>query len=230
MTSESLINFYVEATNCNQSCVGIRNERENGAFPRSFYCPSEPENVTLLIVSKNPGIGHPDAKSMFSSLSDVELLKTHDDFIRARFEGRNDLIKSKFHANMIDWVSLILDVDPSHDSVFKHAAKTALVKCESQSDKTAILPSSTISECASRWLWREIQIIQPKYLLSLGNEVHRYLTRSDIQELHNLPVGKLQHPSWTNMKGGVKRYKNEVLPALRREYLAACGLPEKHVS
>jgi len=196
----------------------------------SFYCPFDPSDVTLLIVSKNPGIASPESKALFGGLPPKSFLRQHDEFIRARFEGRNDMISSKFHANIIDWVSVILNVEPTHDAVFKHAAKTALVKCESLDDKQAILLNSTLNECATRWMWREIQIIQPKFLLALGNEVHRFLTKPEIFEQHNLPVGKLQHPSWTNMKGGVKKYKAEVLPLLRQQYLAACALQEKRVS
>ncbi len=228
--SAELLHFYEEATTCTASCTEIRNEPSTGAFPRSFYCPFDPADVTLLIVSKNPGIASPEAKAKFASIPPDELLQTHDDFIRARFDGQNNMIKSKSHANIIDWVSVILNVEPNHDSVFRHAAKTALVKCESLDDKQAILPSSTVKECATRWLWEEIQIIQPKYLLSLGNEVHRFLTHPNIQIKHKLPVGKLQHPSWTNMRGGVKRYKAEVLPALRQQYLSACGSEIKKVS
>lgn len=230
MSSEQVLQFYLEATGCQAHCADIRNDPESGAYPRSFYCPFDPSDVTILIVSKNPGIASAESKAMFASLPSEDFLLQHDQFIRTRFEGCNDMIKSKFHANLIDWVSVILDVEPTHDTVFKQAAKTALAKCESLKDKQAKLLPATLNECATRWLWREIEIIQPKFLLSLGNEVHNYLTRPEVQQIHNLPVGKLQHPSWTNMRGGVKRYKAEVLPALRQQYLEACNSEWKRAS
>lgn len=42
-----------------------------------------------------------------------------------------------------------------------------------------------------------------------------------VRSKHRLPVGKLYHPSWSNMRGGVTRYVAEELPRIREQYLCA---------
>jgi len=219
---ERILKLYSQVTTCSDGCDGIRNDPENGVIPRSFYCPFNPKNISLLMVSKNPGIGHPKEKEMYATLSGEQRVLSHEEFIRSRFMGNNSLITSKYHKNILDWVSIILNVESNHDAVFKKSAMTAMVKCESLSDKTAAMPSSTILHCTEKYLLKEIKLIQPKYLLALGNEAFKFLTRPKIKEIHELPVGKLYHPSWTNMKGGVSRYKSVELVKLRDEYLKAC--------
>lgn len=218
---EGMFKFYSRVTTCSDRCEGIRNDPENGIIARSFYCPFNPVNVSLFMVSKNPGIGHPKEKEIYAPLSGGQRVLSHEEFIRSRFMGNNNLITSNYHQNILDWVSIILNVEPNHDAVFEKSAMTAMVKCESLSDKTAAIPSSTISYCSEKYLFTEIELIQPKYLLALGNEAFNFLTRPLAKEIHRLPVGKLYHPSWTNMKGGVSRYKSVELVKLREEYLKA---------
>jgi DNA polymerase len=176
-----------------------------------------------MMVSKNPGMGVPQESDLYKPLSAADRVQAHENFVRRRFEGKNPLITSTYHANILDWVAIILGVEPTHEAVFSKAAMTALAKCESLVDKTSAIPDSTSMHCSSKFLFREIDLIKPKYLLALGNEVERFLTRPAIQQIHGLPVGKLYHPSWTNMRGGVARYKSEVLPEIRADYLRACA-------
>jgi len=220
--SRELLTVYSEVVVCADTCPGIRNEPENGAMGRSFYCPYDPSGITLMMVSKNPGMGVPQERQLYKPLSAANRVQAHENFVRRRFEGNNPLITSNYHANILEWVAIILDVEPTHEAVFSKAAMTALAKCESLADKTTALPESTIMHCSSKFLFREIDLIKPKYILALGNEVQEFLTRPAIQQLHGLPVGKLYHPSWTNMRGGVARYKSEVLPEIRADYLQAC--------
>ncbi len=222
--SSALIKIYSEVSVCNDKCASIRNEPENGVIGRSYYCPHNPKNVSLLMVSKNPAKGHIEEEKMYQMMSGKERVHAHEDFIRAKFEGRNDLIKSRYHENILSWVSIILDVEASHEAVFKKSALTALVKCESISDKTTTLPKSTISNCSEKFLFRELEVIQPSYLLALGREAYSFLESPKIKRLHKLPVGRLYHPSWTNMSGGVEKYKAKTLPCLRKQYIAACKL------
>lgn len=216
-----LIKIYSEVSICNLGCEGVRNEPENGIMGRSYYCPSNPADIQLLLVSKNPGIGPAQERERYKPLDAKERVKSHHEFVRDRFKGNNDLITSKYHQNIIEWVSIILGVKPTHDEVFRRAAMTAMVKCESLEDKTKPMPKETIVSCANMHLIKEIEVIQPKYLLALGGEAFRFLTSKHIRCLHKLPVGELYHPSWTNMKGGVEKYKSEVLPKIRMEFLNA---------
>ena len=100
MSSEQVLRLYIEASGCKASCVDIRNDPESGTHPRSFYCPFDPADVTILIVSKNPGIASAESKALFASLSSEDFLRQHDQFIRARFEGRNDMIKSVSYTHL----------------------------------------------------------------------------------------------------------------------------------
>jgi DNA polymerase len=219
MPKESkLVKLYSQVSSCSQNCESIRNEPENGIMGRSYYCPYNTEDVTLLMVSKNPGIGKPIEADLYKLLSPIQRVTAHEKFVMDRFEGRNNIITSKYHKNILEWVSIILDVAPNHDAVFSKAAMTAMVKCQSVSDKTAKLPPSTVEACTNRFLFQEIEQIKPKLLLALGSEAYRFLNKPQIRERHSLPIAELYHPSWTNMKGGVDTYKKTKLLEIRKYY------------
>ncbi len=98
---------------------------------------------------------------------------------------------------------------------------TALVKCHSEQDKQKGLPKATKDICSDTFLYSEINIIRPNFLIALGKEAYNYLTLSEVQSRHKLPVERLYHPSWTNMPGGVDHYRRSELPRIRKEYLKA---------
>jgi hypothetical protein len=215
----SLSDLYAQVTICNRRCVGVQNAPERGIIGRSFYCLERDTGVDILLVSKNPGTSHPDECARYAPLDARARVRAHRDFVRECFAGENALVKSKYHANIIEWVAAILDVPPTHDAVFARTAMTALVKCQSAVSKTDALPRSTMDTCANAFLLEEIALLRPKFLLALGGEACRYL--SVIADRHGLPIGKLYHPSWTNMRGGKDRYLREELPRLRQRFLQA---------
>ena len=93
--SSELLKIYSEVVVCADKCSGIRNEPENGAMGRSFYCPYDPSEVTLMMVSKNPGIGPLQEKEMYRPLSAADRVQAHEDFVQRRFEGTNPLMRSR---------------------------------------------------------------------------------------------------------------------------------------
>lgn len=220
-TSSTINELYAKIATCGNRCAGVENKPEVGIIGRSFYCPFDPSGISLLMVSKNPGISDPRENALYAPLDGLGRVAAHEEFVRARFLRTNTIITSQYHANILAWVSVILGVEATHDAVFAKAAKTALVKCHSAGNKTAQLPEITKDFCAGTFLCREIEAIQPKYLLALGGEAYAYLVEPAVRERHGLPVGKLHHPSWTNMRGGVDSYVAEALPKLRAEYLRA---------
>jgi len=145
---------------------------------------------------------------------------THLQFASDLFNGTKK-VSSNYHVNLIRRVAVVLGVDPVASLVFRHTAMTALVKCQSAGDKTAKVPGGTISTCTGAYLLREIALYRPVYLLALGNEPFEFLTSPGMQALHRLKVGKLWHPSWSNMPGGEAAYFEHDLPRLHREY-ASC--------
>jgi hypothetical protein len=213
--------IYSKITVCNKRCQDIHNEPATGIMGRSFYCPFDVSGVSLLLVSKNPGISRQHENRIYAHLTDRERVTEHEKFIKGRFLGTNRIINSRYHENILQWVAIILAVEPTHDAIFRRTAMTALVKCQSQQDKTKKLPKSTKDICSDTFLYSEINIIRPKLLLALGDEAYKYLTQSDIQSRHKLPVDRLYHPSWTNMPGGVDHYKRSELSRIRKEYLKA---------
>lgn len=208
---------------CRRGCAGVNNDPVAGVIGRSFYCPFDPAHVTLLMVSKNPGQCSAEEAALYSPLGGAERVNAHESFVMDRFEGRNALITSRYHVNILSWVSVILGVELEHDAVFRKAALTALAKCQSIDDKTAKLPEATQMTCADNFLFAEIELIKPRFLLALGGDAYRFLCSPDVASRHNLPVGKLYHPSWTNMRGGVEQYIRKELPRLRSQYLRACA-------
>jgi DNA polymerase len=213
--------LYASVMTCASGCDGVRNDPVNGYGGRSFYCRAEHSGVEILLVSKNPGQCHPDEAKIYAPLNGPERVRVHEDFVRNCFTGGNALVTSRYHANIIRWVSIILGVPEAPDEVFSRAVLTQLVKCESAGHKTDSLPNHTKDACADRYLYREIELLRPKYLLALGSEAYKYLARADVADKHRLPVGELYHPSWTNMRGGEARYIAEKLPQLREQYLRA---------
>jgi uracil-DNA glycosylase len=199
----------------------VQNEPAAGIMGRSFYCPFDVSEISLLLVSKNPGISDPRENRIYAPLTDRERVKAHEDFVRNRFLGTNTIITSRYHEHILQWIAIVLAVEPTHDAIFHRTAMTALVKCHSQQDKTKTLPKSTKNICSDAFLYSEINIIRPKFLIAVGDEAYKYLNQSDIQSRHKLPVERLHHPSWTNMPGGVDHYRRSELPRIRKEYLKA---------
>ena len=117
----------------------------------------------------------------------------------------------------------MLGVEATAAAVFRRAAMTALAKCQSSGAKTAKVPEQTCVTCAERYLFREIALFQPVYLLALGSEPYTFLTQPHVAQRHGLKVGKLWHPSWSNMPGGELAYAANELPRLHAEY-AECLL------
>jgi uracil-DNA glycosylase len=226
--SEELIDLYSNVTTCAMRCCGIQNDPANGIMGRSFYCPDESMGIDILLVSKNPGISDPRENALYSPLNGRDRVRAHEDFVRARFLGSNHIITSRYHANIINWVSVILDVPAEHDAVFSRVAMTALVKCHSANLKTDSLPDATKDTCVNAFLYREIQLLKPKFLLALGGEAFEYLVRPSVVARHRLPVGRLYHPSWSNIRGGVARYVAEELPRLRQQFHHALAT-QQHV-
>lgn len=217
----ALADIYVHVTTCARRCAGVENDPDRGIMGRSFYCPHLGSGIDMLLVSKNPGISDPRENDLYAPLDGPARVAAHTDFVRARFVGTNRIITSRYHANIISWVSVILGVPADHDSVFSRVAMTALVKCHSANLKTDTLPDQTKDACATSYLYAEIEILKPKFLLALGGEAYDYLVSSSVKARHRLPVGKLYHPSWSNMRGGVARYVAEELPRLRQQFLRA---------
>lgn len=219
--SQEFNDLYSEVVTCSLRCTGVRNDPDNGIIGRSFYCPNESGGVEILLVSKNPGISNPGESDIYAQLNGQDRVKVHEEFVHSCFVGTNPLVKSRYHANIIRWVSVILGVPAEHDAVFSRVAMTQLVKCESSICKTDPIPDDTKIICAEKYFYRELELLRPKFLLALGVEVYKYLIRPHVADKHGLPVGKLYHPSWTNMRGGETRYIAEDLPRLRAQFLQA---------
>jgi uracil-DNA glycosylase len=156
--------------------------------------------------------------ALYAPLDGAGRVAAHTQFIHDCFAGINTLVTSQYHARIVRWVSKILDVESTPDAVFAHAAMTALVKCHSAGDKTDRLTGETVGACAGIHLFPEIETIRPRFLLALGGEAYNYLMLPAVRARHGLPVGKLYHPSWSNMRGGEARYIDEELSKLRKQY------------
>ncbi len=219
--SAVLTDLYASVTTCGKRCIGVENDPVKGIMGRSFYCPNEHAGIDILLVSKNPGISDTRENALYAPLDGHGRVQAHEDFVRARFLGTNHIITSRYHANIIAWVSVILGVPADHNSVFSRVAMTALVKCHSANLQTDSLPDHTKDACANSYLYAEIRLLKPRFLLALGGEAYDYLNDPAVKAKHCLEVGKLYHPSWLNMRGGVKRYIAEGLPSLREQFLQA---------
>ncbi len=212
--------LYSDISLCPLQCSGIRNDRSSGIIPRSYYWDESSKDVSLLIVSKNPGHSPEWERALYARTAPENLAEVHLQVVRDLFDGALS-VPSSYHVNLVRRVAAVLGVAETSTEVFRCAAMTALAKCQSFGSKTARIPSQTYTTCAERYLRREIAHFKPVYLLALGTEVFEFLTSSRIAQLHGLKVGKLWHPSWSNMPGGEATYFAQELPALRHEYIEA---------
>ena len=217
--------LYSSIALCPLQCEGIVNDREAGLIPRSYFWGEDCTGVDLLIVSKNPANAPSWESALYSSTPPERLAEVHLEIVRDVFSGRRS-VPSNYHANLLRRVAAILGVEATPTAVFGRTAMTALAKCQSSGAKTAKIPGSTYSTCAERHLFREIAHFKPVYLLALGKEPYEFLVDPSIVSRHGLPVGKLWHPSWSNMPGGEAAYFANELAALHRQFVAALASRE----
>ena len=214
------LNLYTDIVQCPRQCPGITNDRRQGLIPRSFYWrSSDGAQVSLLVVSKNPASSPDWERELFARTAPNDLASAYLQSAADVFDGVRS-VTSNYHSNLIRRVAAVLGVEPTPEAVFRHAAMTALAKCQSVGAKTAKIPHITFETCAEAHLFREIAMLRPVYLLALGNEAFEFLTESSVAARHGLQVGKLWHPSWSNMPGGEAAYFERELPALRHQYEA----------
>lgn len=220
MALQHALRLYSEVSSCPLQCAGIANDPTKGIIPRSYFLHRDTEKINVLIVSKNPGPSPTWEQQIYRGMPPEQRATTQLEIIEKLFTGRAQ-VSSRYFANLLDWMAVVLDVRPSVEEVFRYAALTALVKCQSSIDPHASLPGETLHTCANRHLLREIELLQPKILIALGDEAYKHLMRPGVRQKHKLPVSKMQHPSWANMRGGPNAYKAGRLLELRLEYLAA---------
>jgi len=214
------IDLYQQVVLCPLRCAGITNDPDAGRIPRSFYWGGDGSGVKLLLVSKNPGTAPPHELEAYRGHPRTAWAEVHYGLTQDVFRGAKS-VGTGYHVNLVRRVAAILGCEATAEAVFSQTAMTALVKCESSGAKTDKIPDDTLNACSMRFLYRELDLFKPVFLLALGSEVYRFLTRPDVALRHGLPVGELYHPSWTNMKGGEAAYFRDVLPRLRAQYLAA---------
>jgi uracil DNA glycosylase superfamily protein len=215
-----IIKLYTEVVSCPLQCKGVTNDRERGIIPRSFFTQSSAKQVEILVVGKNPGQAPEWEQAIYQGLSPNDTVSAHLKLVSDLFSKQRS-VGTAFHSNLIRRVSGILGMANSAEEVLPLIALTALVKCQSSESSQDNLLNETIQSCVSRYLMREIELFRPVYLLALGNEVYNYLTSPVLKNMHGLKVGKLYHPSWSNMKGGEENYHIIEIPKLREAYLNA---------
>jgi uracil-DNA glycosylase len=220
------LKLYHEVVQCPLHCNGITNDRSLGFIPRSFYWGKNGRDVQLLIVSKNPGTAPAWEVQRYLQADPERWAQVHYDLCHDVFGGALS-VGSGYHVNLVKRAAAILGCEATAEAVFSQAAMTALAKYQSAGAKTDKVPDATFTACSERYFFREVALFKPVYLLALGTEVFNFLTRPDVVARHGLPVGKLWHPSWTNMPGGEAAYFRDELPRLRAQYLEALDAPNR---
>lgn len=214
------LDLYQRVVLCPLRCTGITNDPDNGRIPRSFYWGGDGREVKLLLVSKNPGTAPSHELQAYLQRPRETWAKVHYELTQDVFRGAKS-VGTGYHVNLVKRVAAILGCEATAEAVFRESAMTALVKCESAGAKTDKIPGETLTTCSTRFFYEELELFKPVFLLALGSEVYRFLTRPEVAGRHSLPVGELYHPSWTNMKGGEATYFRHVLPDVRAQYLQA---------
>jgi DNA polymerase len=225
--SRALAIFH-DIVSCPLSCDGITNDQGVGVIPRSFYCDPSAKRIELLIVGKNPAHAPEWETQRYARITQGNRAEAHLKIVKELFTGAAS-VGTGFHSNLIRRVAGVLGVPATFEEVFRRAALTALVKCQSAGLKTASLPVSTVQTCAARHLLREIEHYRPAYLPALGGEVYRFLTGPMLAAKHQLPVGELYHPSWSNMRGGERLYFETAIPRLHAEFVASSRAPNNRL-
>jgi len=127
---------------------------------------------------------------------------------RKRYEGGNltiydnNIDKSKF---VIDNFAVLL----TKLNIYHYCYITNLVKCSTQDNKVNDYYSNI---CFEEHLKKEIEIIKPKFIIALGNQVYNYLN----QKL-DCNVYKIKHPSYylSYKKGTPEEQETELINLLK---------------
>jgi hypothetical protein len=197
--SEEQILIYRDVCACkSEECLKlaeIRNRPEEGSPPRGFYTEASGP-VEILVVGKNPGHVLESEATLYKKSPGAETAKIHLSFSRDVFFGHRDFSarekpSTRFHSNLLVYLSEILDCDQS--DVFTRAAYTNLVKCSSAENEQAKLSQATMHICFGKHLSRELEFYKPIMILALGREVEHFLV--SLQQIA-CPVGYLKHPSY----------------------------------
>ena len=165
---------------CNDKCKSIVNDRDIGIIPR--WIGGELKSPDLVVVGLNPGRCDTTERFLYKEYikNDAKLIVrfTNHCLLDPGYQKNNFLYKL---------VELFKDIF-GEDAFMKKIYITNLVKCESVIN--GVVDIETQEHCYEKFLQKEIELLQPKIILTLGNCVSEFFERHGV---HN--TVKCPHPS-----------------------------------
>jgi uracil-DNA glycosylase len=202
--------FYIDVMNCSFSkkeCPQALKSISAGLVPRAFS-PCHSTTADILVVAKNPGHPLSGEPSYFRGKRGKALLKAKEEWDSERskrMQTTNDN-SLKYHRNLRRYLRYFLGISKSLETydeyqvkynnnhekeISRRVAFTNLFKCSTKCEQAKIKRSS-FAVCYKKYFVREMELIQPKAILTLGSEVSHFLQAYQLE----VPIVSIKHPSY----------------------------------
>jgi len=189
-------------------------------------------------VAKNPG--HPlkefSERQLYAGKKGKRLFKA---YLQWRTEFADNILNQsnmslKFHKNRNRYLRYFLDhaktletfegykkralesgrLSKDHKEIMRSVAITNLFKCSTRNEQEKLSPVD-VETCFKRYFLSEVNLLKPKVILALGNEVENILKH--FRKDHELPpIVKIKHPSYFYKKAEEAQTLSKVKRALAR--------------
>lgn len=196
-----------------KKCVYALKSLAKGDVPRGFEfrkVRGKGIHRDILVVGKNPGHPFKGERSHYKDKSGRDLLRSYLEFQGSR---RNELIKSSkrekvFFINERRYLLYLLRFDKQlkrykeykinksdDEKIFSRCLYTDLFKCSTRDERMKI-KDEIFSICYKKHFAREHELIRPKVIIAVGEEVYRFLQRRFQTEKIRVPIIKMKHFSY----------------------------------
>jgi uracil-DNA glycosylase len=202
--------FYRDVMNCAYSkkeCPQAWKDFSAGLVPRAFS-PCKSSATEILVVAKNPGHPLKGETVFYKGKRGEDLLKAKEEWDSERcnrIHSTND--KSlNFHKNLRRYLRYFLGLSKQLETyeeyqtnytldhekeISEHVAFTNLFKCSTEFEQKPI-KNTSFEICYGKYFIDEIELIKPRCILALGNEVTKFLKSKQLK----IPVISIRHPSY----------------------------------
>ena len=211
----NLLDFYenvVRCSLCNFKDDNILVDQSLGFIPHGFYSEGHPDQIKIMIVGQNPGVGKgndfieteetKDYKGR-SHRKQAELsIGKHKQILRGEISWG-----SPFSRTIQSWLAYITGL--SEKEVWKESVLTQALKCTTPSNSN---PGDPRRRCAQAHIDKEIEFWRPELIVAAGKWAREALQWAGCTEFM-----RLYHPS--GLKSNSRRNENrELLQDIREAY------------
>ena len=197
--AETVENLGNKIIRCREKCTGVRNDQENGYYPRAFFLePGDAQEIKVAIIGKNPGNATCLEREFYKAMAErnADNIATYKDCLRiwrsisedaAYFRRPRHLLKEiGLEASGILWAEIVF--------------------CE----KSNPIPKETFRKCRLRYLEKIAGLLQKgTYVICLGGRAYEHikgLPESDMWKIIGIyhPTGSRVFANYFEKEKGKK--------------------------